>query len=64
MVDHGALSTYLISVFVILEPIFIANQAVLGQLGVPGIYASFIVGLVILVYNFVNPRNADPVDAA
>ena len=66
MIDNGKISTILISLFGIFAAAIIADPSLLGGFGVPAQYTAVIVGVLLVFYNALFPRNpsAAPVDAA
>ena len=64
MVDNGRISTILISIFGIFAAAIIADPSILGGFGVPAQYTAVIIGIIVVFYNALFPRNPAVEDAA
>ena len=66
MIDNGKISTILISIFGIFAAAIIADPSLLGGFGVPAQYTAVIVGILLVLYNALFPRNPSvtPEDSA
>lgn len=65
MVNHGVISTYLITLIGIVYTIVIGLSATgLVQIGVPAQYAGAIVLLISVLYNIAFPRNPAPIQSS
>jgi uncharacterized membrane-anchored protein len=66
MIDQGKLSTLLITIGVIVLGVFVTDPTLLPRV-IPEsmqIYAPIIGAILLAVYNYIKPRNPEPIDGA
>jgi len=63
--DQGKVSTYIISIVGVIFAYVIANPQIVEQLMGSAFYAQYgaaLIALLVVIYNFMYPRNPEPVE--